>query len=1121
VLDNTNVIRSSDALSNLSLGGGLTSNISVAASNVTVSAYTLNVLGDINFTGTLRSNGEIFRSGGGGGGGGAGSSISLAPTFIELLTNANMSPAIGPTNLTYTSSSFTTPTVATSALVSYNGSGWVAGGGLFTATVTLNGVSRTTEVYNPGTTHMPVPALQFMVPLLPSTTYTTSVAFSANALTDVNDFHTLNLTLFPNTAFGSLSATACYALWYANSNVPSGNYVGTTGYGGTVVQNAAGTGINPFSTTTGQFTCQYAGVYQCNFTTNTYLPQDTVQIWKNGALIAPGYQAYGNINNSISVCASIYCDYGDTLGFYVSSGTIQGASSGTQGCSIALVGSATNVTQFTTLGGSNICLLGGSNLAIGKSNAAYALDVAGDVNFSGMLRSNGQAYVGSQWSTSNNYLTYSSNVSIGGSLNFNGSLMSNGVPYVGSQWTTSNNTLTYGSNVYIAGSLTVMGSNIVQNITVQNTLIESSNLVINNAGTGPALSVTQSEVTGQPLAQFIAGSNLGLFIGSNAYVGVGKSNPMYALDVVGSINVSGSVLVNGAALSNSSGGSGSGAAALCQALWYTTSNVPASNYIGTSAYGGTIAQNNSTTSTNPFSTSNGLFTCQYAGVYQCNFTSTTAQAQATVTIYKNGAALAPGYLCYGNFNNSISLSAAVNCSAQDTLGFYVTQGSVQSATQGCSISLMSSGAAATGMGIQNMASFTTSGSFTWTPPSGVTQVTVEVVGGGGGGGGAGATVQAYGGGGGGGAGAYTKAVVNVSSGNTYSIIVGAGGAGGTSTSGGTNTGGTNGSNGSNSSFGLSSSLLISANGGSGGTKPLYNQTNPADSGPNDAWSAGWGGIGGTVASITDTNSVTISILKSAGGSGDDASINTGRNFELGGTGGASYFGSGGRGQNDEIVDLTPGMAIGSGGGGGCAQFPMNGGAGASGAVIITYFTQTGLPVTYAATGPLSMSGTTLSIANATSSSAGVVQPDGTSLVLSGNVLSSGNSKAFFFANNSGTSSGTCQWASPLAASVGYSLTVSNTTVTMTVAGTYFISYCCRIFASGVCSPYAYIYKNGALVTKMDGTNFQSANDVPLCITTCVTLSGTDTLTFTFDTSANGATCTVAAGNATLTILKVL
>jgi hypothetical protein len=51
---------------------------------------------------------------------------------------------------------------------------------------------------------------------------------------------------------------------------------------------------------------------------------------------------------------------------------------------------------------------------------------------------------------------------------------------------------------------------------------------------------------------------------------------------------------------------------------------------------------------------------------------------------------------------------------------------------------------------------------------------------------------------------------------------------------------------------------------------------------------------------------------------------------------------------------------------------LNPAAGAPGVVIITYFTQSGLPTNYTATAPLSMTGTTLSIAAATTSATGVV-----------------------------------------------------------------------------------------------------------------------------------------------------
>jgi alpha-tubulin suppressor-like RCC1 family protein len=151
-------------------------------------------------------------------------------------------------------------------------------------------------------------------------------------------------------------------------------------------------------------------------------------------------------------------------------------------------------SQFTTIG-SNVALLGGSNLAIGKSNASYALDVVGDVNFSGALRNNGSLFAGSQFLTSgsNVALLGGSNLAIGksnanytldvvGDVNFSGALRNNGSLFAGSQFTT------------------------------------------------------------------VSGSNVALLGGSN--MAIGKSNASYALDVVGDINITGAFRVGGSNLGN-------------------------------------------------------------------------------------------------------------------------------------------------------------------------------------------------------------------------------------------------------------------------------------------------------------------------------------------------------------------------------------------------------------------------------------------------------------------------------------------------------------------------------------------------------------------------------------------
>ena len=112
-----------------------------------------------------------------------------------------------------------------------------------------------------------------------------------------------------------------------------------------------------------------------------------------------------------------------------------------------------------------------------------------------------------------------------------------------------------------------------------------------------------------------------------------------------------------------------------------------------------------------------------------------------------------------------------------------------------------------------------SSSTTWTCPSGVTQITVELWAGGGGGGGGGVRSgycncqSGAPSGGSGGRGGYLKQTINVTSGMTYTITVGSGGSGGVGSSGYYyNPCSTSGTNGENSSF----NVTLSAIGGTGG-----------------------------------------------------------------------------------------------------------------------------------------------------------------------------------------------------------------------------------------------------------------------------------------------------------------
>jgi len=114
----------------------------------------------------------------------------------------------------------------------------------------------------------------------------------------------------------------------------------------------------------------------------------------------------------------------------------------------------------------------------------------------------------------------------------------------------------------VSGTLAVSNLNVLGTyMTVNATEVVSSNMVVTNFGTGPALSVTQSE-TGvygaQPVATFSAGSNVGLVVTNSGGVAVGKSTASYALDVSGVVSAT-SFVGSGALLTGiSSGGSGAG-----------------------------------------------------------------------------------------------------------------------------------------------------------------------------------------------------------------------------------------------------------------------------------------------------------------------------------------------------------------------------------------------------------------------------------------------------------------------------------------------------------------------------------------------------------------------------------
>jgi hypothetical protein len=213
--------------------------------------------------------------------------------------------------------------------------------------------------------------------------------------------------------------------------------------------------------------------------------------------------------------------------------------------------------------------------------------------------------------------------------------------------------------------------------------------------------------------------------------------------------------------------------------------------------------------------------------------------------------------------------------------------------------------------------FTTSG--TYTVPTGVTAIEIEVIGGGGGGG--------FNGGGGGGGGGYAKGTYNVTPGANLAVIIGVGGVSGASF----RDGGT-----------TSVATYISATGGKTGIAVSYG-----------GGGAGGVGIGGTINRTGGTGgSGSYTNLGGGGGGAAGTTSNGGNGADVatsgcpignpvGGTGGGSPAGNGGNGGGYATTGCnTPnaggnGQNYGGGGGGANGSLSEGYGLGANGYAKIT------------------------------------------------------------------------------------------------------------------------------------------------------------------------------------------
>ena len=183
---------------------------------------------------------------------------------------------------------------------------------------------------------------------------------------------------------------------------------------------------------------------------------------------------------------------------------------------------------FVTSGIERMRIVDSGFVGIGKSNPLFPLDVTGDLNFTGVLRQNGAAYIGSQWSNNAaNVFLLGSNVGIGTSspqqpLEVNGTIITRS--------TTS-------------PTIIIVNSNTNQQAVIA---VAASALQFSSSAASNDLVIRSDNATSRVHIQSGTGTSA-ITINSNNNVGIGTSTPAYRLDVTGDLNFTGVLRQNGAA----------------------------------------------------------------------------------------------------------------------------------------------------------------------------------------------------------------------------------------------------------------------------------------------------------------------------------------------------------------------------------------------------------------------------------------------------------------------------------------------------------------------------------------------------------------------------------------------
>ncbi len=377
---------------------------------------------------------------------------------------------------------------------------------------------------------------------------------------------------------------------------------------------------------------------------------------------------------------------------------------------------------------------------------------------------------------------------------------------------------------------------------------------------------------------------------------------------------------------------------------------------------------------------------------------------------------------------------------------------------------------------QSSQTFSSSGTYHWICPTGVTSVTVECWGGGGAGGGVKFNGNYVGAGGAGGA--YASKVLTVTPGHNYTVTVGQGGAGSKN----------DGSDGGDSWF--SSASTVIAKGGAGGEGNIAEGNDGSPGLGTTSGSVGTtvykGGDGGTAYYLSFG---MWTIYESGGGGGAAGSTgNGGSSVSIwyavtGGSGTSAGGGDGADGLSNSTGGGNDGNTAGGGGSGAytTSNLNYNGGDGADGQVILTYSSAPTISSFTPSSGCANVTPVVITGSNFTGATA--VKFGGTDAA-SYTVNSSTQITAVPASGSTGTikvttSQGTATSSGTF--TVNSALSVSSSTTPSCVGGS---SGTITVSASGGGSPYTY---------SLNGGSYQSGN----------VFSGLSSGNYTIDVSSSG------------------